>query len=154
MNRRRTTLGGTDREIRATLAELLSGLDPDAEYELRDKDFVAYMPQSGERVRGREAMRELQRTFPPESKPTFTMRRITGSGDLWTVEAEGDYGGQIFHMVAILELGGGKILRETRYYAEPFDAPRWRAHLVEREGKPRDELAVTRQLHGHAAHSP
>lgn len=130
MNRTRTTLGGTDREIRATLAELLSALDPDAEYELRHEDFVADMPQSGERVHGREAMRDLQRTFPPETKPTFTVRRITGSGDLWTVEAEGDYGGQIFHVVAILELGGGKILRETRYYAEPFDAPQWRAHLV------------------------
>jgi ketosteroid isomerase-like protein len=135
VNRRRTTLGGTDREIRATLAALLSALDPDAEYELRHEDFVADMPQSGERVHGREAMRELQLTFPAEAKPTFTVRRITGSGDLWTVEAEGDYGGQIFHVVAILELGGGKILRETRYYAEPFEAPQWRAHLVERTGE-------------------
>lgn len=134
MNRTRTTLGRSDRDIRATLAELLSTLDPDAEYELRHEDFVADMPQSGERVRGREAMRELQRTFPPDAKPRFTVRRIMGSGDLWTVEAEGDYGGQIFQMVAILELDGGKILRETRYYAEPFEAPQWRAHLVERTG--------------------
>jgi ketosteroid isomerase-like protein len=135
MNRGRTTLGGTDRVIRATLAALLSALDPDAEYELRHEDFVADMPQSCERVHGREAMRELQRTFPPEVKPTFTVRRIIGSGDLWTVEAEGIYGGQIFHVVAILELGGGKILRQTRYYAEPFEAPQRRAHLVERAGE-------------------
>lgn len=59
------------------------------------------------------------------------MRRITGAGDLWTVEAEGDYGGQIFHAVLLLELLDGKILRETRYYAEPFEAPQWRAHLTE-----------------------
>lgn len=131
MNRRRTSLGSTDREIRATLAELLPALDPDAEYELRHEDFVADMPQSGERVRGREAMLELQRTFPPETKPTFSVRRITGCADLWTVEAEGDYGGQPFHVVLIIELDGGKILRETRYYAEPFDAPQWRARLVE-----------------------
>ena len=135
MNPRRTTVGGTDREIRATLAELLSALDPDAEYELRHEDFVADMPQSGERVRGREAMRDLQRNFPADTKPTFTVRRITGSGELWTVEAEGDYGGRIFHVVVLLELGGGKILRETRYYAEPFDAPQWRAHLIERTGQ-------------------
>src|SRR5689334_21421450 len=79
-NLSRTTLGSTDREIQATLAELLGALDADAEYEVRHEDFVADMPQSGERIRGREAMRELQLAFPPEAKPTFTVRRITGSG--------------------------------------------------------------------------
>jgi hypothetical protein len=34
--------------------------------------------------------------------------------------------------VAIFELRAGKIWRDTRYYAEPFEAPEWRAHLVER----------------------
>lgn len=131
MNRTRTTLGSTDREVRDGLAELLSALDPDAEHALRHEDFVADMPQSGERIRGRDAMRELQRAFPPDTKPTFGVRQITGARELWTVEAEGDYGGQIFHVVLIIELRDGKILRETRYYAEPFDAPKWRAHLVE-----------------------
>jgi hypothetical protein len=68
MNRGRTTLGGTDREIRATLAALLSDLNLDAEYELRHEHFVADMPQSGERAHGCDAMRELQRTFPLETK--------------------------------------------------------------------------------------
>jgi hypothetical protein len=134
MNRGRTTLGATDSEIRATLAAPLSDLDPDAGYELRHEHFVAGMPQSGQPSHGREAMREPQRSFPPETKPTFTVRRITGSGDLRTVEAEGDYGGQIFHVAATLDLGSGKILCQTRYYAEPFEAPQWRAHLVERMG--------------------
>ena len=135
MIRAHTTIGCTDREIRNTLREPLPALDADAECELRREDFVADMPQSAERVRGRDAMRELQLAFPPNSKPTFTVRRITGSGELWTVEAEGDYGGQIFHVVLLLELRDGKIARETRYYAEPFEAPQWRAHLVESPGK-------------------
>jgi hypothetical protein len=148
MNRGRTTLGATDSEIRATLAAPLSDLDPDAGYELRHEHFVAGMPQSGQPSHGREAMREPQRSFPPETKPTFTVRRITGSGDLRTVEAEGDYGGQIFHVAATLDLGSGKILCQTRYYAEPFEAPQWRAHLVERMGssvwgKPRHEVAAS-----------
>ena len=135
MIRAHTTIGCTDREIRNTLRELLPAPDADAEYELRREDFVADMPQSAERVRGRDAMRQLQLAFPPNSKPTFTVRRITGSRELWTVEAEGDYGGQIFHVVLLLVLRDGKIARETRYYAEPFEAPQWRAHLVESPGK-------------------
>jgi ketosteroid isomerase-like protein len=135
MSRRHTTLRSDDSEIRATLAELLGALDADAEYELRHEDFVADMPQSGEQIRGRDAMRELQRSFPADTKPTFTVRRITGAGEIWTVEAEGNYGGQIFHVVLIIKLRDGKIAREIRYYAEPFEAPEWRAHLVEPRGE-------------------
>jgi hypothetical protein len=35
----------------------------------------------------------------------------------------------VSNVVAIFELEDGKIRRDTRYYAEPFE---WRAHLVER----------------------
>jgi hypothetical protein len=34
--------------------------------------------------------------------------------------------------VLIVELKDGKMWRDTRYYAEPFEAPEWRTHLVER----------------------
>ena len=34
-------------------------------------------------------------------------------------------------MVAIIELKNGKMWRDTRYYAEPFEAPQWRAEWVE-----------------------
>lgn len=120
-----------DQEIRQTLTGMITTLDPDAEYELRHDDFVADMPQSGERIRGRDNMRALQRAFPPDTIPTFRVRRITGGGDVWTVEAVGDYGGRIFHVVVIVELSDGKIIRETRYYPEPFEAPDWRAQWVE-----------------------
>jgi ketosteroid isomerase-like protein len=128
----RATLGPDDDDIRAALAELVTALDADTEHAVRHDDFVAEIPQSRERIRGRDAMRELQQAFPTETRPTFTVRRITGSGDHWTVEATGDYGGQIYLVVVVIELREGKILRETRYYPEPFDAPEWRAKWVER----------------------
>lgn len=120
-----------DQQVRETLAAMVTELDPDAEYERRHDDFVAEMPQSGERIRGRDHMRALQRAFPPDRMPTFTVRRITGGGDVWTVEAVGDYGGEIFLVVVIVEFRDGKILRETRYYPQPFEAPEWRAQWVE-----------------------
>jgi hypothetical protein len=36
-----------------------------------------------------------------------------------------------FHSTVIFELKDGKIWRDTRYYAEPFEAPEWRAQWVE-----------------------
>jgi hypothetical protein len=121
----------TDQEIRDRLTDLMTNLDPEAEYEWRHDDFIADMPQSNERVRGRENMRAFQRAYPPGSLPKFTVRRVVGGGDVWTLEATGDYGGQIFHVAIVFELRDDKILRETRYYAEPFEAPEWRARWVE-----------------------
>ncbi len=120
-----------DKEIREGLIKLMTELDPEAEYQWRHEEFVADMPQSGERIVGREDMRELQRAYPPETLPTFQVRRIVGGGDVWTVEAVGDYGGQTFYVVVIFEFRDGKILRETRYYPEPFEAPEWRAQWVQ-----------------------
>src|SRR5690242_16190966 len=31
----------------------------------------------------------IQQAFPPDHTPTFRVRRITGAGELWTVEATG-----------------------------------------------------------------
>lgn len=123
-----------DQQVRDTLTAMMTNLEPDAEYELRHEDFVADMPQSGERIRGRDNMRALQQAFPPERMPTFQVRRITGSGDVWTVEAVGDYGGEIYLVVCTFEFRDGKIARETRYYPQPFPPPAWRAQWVERIG--------------------
>ncbi len=48
------------------------------------------------------------------------------------MEAKSDYGGSISNVVNVIELRDGKILRETRYYSDPFEAPAWRAQWVER----------------------
>jgi hypothetical protein len=49
------------------------------------------------------------------------------------VEGVNDYGeGRVFIVVLIIELRDGKMWRDTRYYAEPFEAPEWRAAWLER----------------------
>jgi hypothetical protein len=87
------------------------------------------MPQSVERFASREALREMQRAFP--DPPEISLRRLVGEGDVWVAEATSDYSGQRFYTVLILEMRADLILRETRYYAEPFEAPEWRANWVE-----------------------
>jgi len=106
------------------------GLSPDAEYRLRDESYVMEMPQSGERIRGREAMRAMQEAFPVP--PSITLRRVVGSGQIWVVEGMNDYAGDVWHVVVILEFGAdGSIIRDTRYYTQKSEAPGWRAEWVE-----------------------
>ena len=116
------------------LAELFTNLSPEAEYAARHEDYVMEMPQSGERIRGRENMRAFQRSFADHSNPpTITLRRVRVADGLWVVEGVNDYGnGRVFNIAVVFELRDGRIWRDTRYYAEPFEAPQWRARWAER----------------------
>jgi hypothetical protein len=112
------------------LTELLPKLSPEEEYELRHEDYVMEMPQSGERIRGRQNMREFQEAYP--NPPSIQLRRVLVRDELWVAELVSDYGGQVYDVALIIELRDGKMWRDTRYYAEPFEAPEWRAQWVER----------------------
>jgi SnoaL-like domain len=93
-------------------------------------DYVLEMPQSGERIRGRDNMQAYKGAYP--NPPTIQLRRVVGVGDVWVVEARSDYGdGQTYHVIDIVEYRDNKIWRETRYYAQPFQAPHWRTQWVE-----------------------
>lgn len=93
-------------------------------------DAVMEWPQSGERIRGAEARRAVYARIDP--LPTVTPRRILERQDLVVVEAHLDYDGTGYDCVFIFEVRGGRIARETAYWAAPFDPPAWRADLVER----------------------
>ena len=119
----------TEDEVRKVVAEMTTNPDPEREYELRHPDCVIDIPQSGERF-DRDGMREVQRNFPGGA-PDMNLARLAGEGDVWVAELVSDYGdrpgGGVFNVCVILEFTDGKISRETRYYAEPFDAPKERA---------------------------
>ena len=67
------------------------------------------------------------------TQPKFKYRRMLGAGDVFLVEGTIDYGDGIpVSYVGIGELRDGKIARVTEYFANPFEAPAWRADFVER----------------------
>ena len=74
----------------------------------------------------------IERSFPG-GLPTMRFRRTLAAGDLAVLEVELTYAdGSRYLGVSILELRDGKVVRETDYYAQPFQAPAWRAAWVER----------------------
>jgi SnoaL-like domain len=117
------------------LTELLSNLSPEEEYNVRHPDdYVMEMPQSGERFRGRENLRAFQEARSEHANPpSIWVSRVLVRNGLWVVEAVCDYGGgQVLDAVLIFELRDGKMWRDRWYFAEPFEAPEWRAQWVER----------------------
>jgi len=126
-----------EREIRSALDQhwraSASG-DQDAEHEIYADDVVCDYPQSGERILGRQNLQAL-RSHHPGKPAGFEIRRVFGSGDLWITEYSILYLGQRSCTVSIMEFNNGRVVHETQYFADPFDAPAWRAQWVEQRGK-------------------
>jgi SnoaL-like domain len=96
-------------------------------------DFVEEWPQSGERLTRAAALRMSEYPEMTGTSPKFTYKRMLGGGDLFVVEGTIDYGdGVPVSYVGIGEMRDGKVARMTEYFANPFEAPAWRADFVER----------------------
>jgi hypothetical protein len=103
-------------------------LSAEAEHESRAEDYVLEMPQSGERIVGRDRMRAMQQEYP--APPSIQILRITGADDHFVVLGRSDYGGDIYYVANVVEFRDGRIARETRIYGSPFDPPEWRARYA------------------------
>jgi len=122
-----------DQEIRAALDQHWAASDAndfETEHRIYHEDAVLEYPQSGERIRGRRNI-QITRSIQPNKK-RFAIRRTIGSGDLWITEFILSYDGKPSYTVSIMEFRGDEVARETQYFADPFEAPAARAHLVER----------------------
>ena len=104
--------------------------DLETEHDIYDDNVLCEYPQSGERILGRRNLQALRGHHP--GKPGgFQVRRISGSGDFWVTEYVIDYEGKPFETVSIMEFHHGKVVHETQYFSEPFEAPDWRSQWVE-----------------------
>jgi hypothetical protein len=105
--------------------------DLDAEHNIYDDNAICDYPQSGERIIGRTNLQAL-RGHHPDKPSGFDVRRIQGEGNLWITEYTIAYKERVAWTVSIMEFRNGKVVHETQYFSEPFEAPAWRSHLVQR----------------------
>jgi hypothetical protein len=136
--------GIVDRFVRA-----LSALDVEGMRPFVHRDAIFDWPQTRERVRGIGAMKSIDDNYPgglPNARarrvvgaedrwvidPTFTPRRISGSGDVWAAEADFRYpDGSEWSYCNVIELRDGLVVHTTEYWAPRTPAPVWRAEWVE-----------------------
>ena len=102
----------------------------DAKDDLMHDDYVEEYPQSGERIRGKDNARTMYESYP--SIPNLIDYGYTISGDLAVIEMVLDYDGNRMNVCEIVEFEDGKIKGHRGYFAEPFEAPEWRAQWAER----------------------
>ncbi|MBN3828373.1 nuclear transport factor 2 family protein [Burkholderia sp. Ac-20384] len=107
-----------------------AGGDLDAEHDIYDDAVVCDYPQSGERILGRKNLQAL-RSHHPGKPAGFDVRRIQGEGNLWVTEYSITYDGRPTCTVSIMAFRNGKVVHETQYFSDPFEAPGWRRQWVQ-----------------------
>lgn len=140
--------------------EATVAVDFEALRQLRHPDYVCTYPQSGEVFHGHknwvlahedydshfgdEHLQDLKScggdrrtrvTTAPTVMPfgSTPIIEVDDGGRVATLEGKSRWpDGKVYHWVAILEYKDGLVWRETNYFAEPFEAPDWRAPFAER----------------------
>jgi hypothetical protein len=130
-----------DDEMAARIREVYANGDVTAfakvQNEMSAEDVVNEFPQSGERFRGRDNIAAMNSSYTGStgSTPKATLRRILKPGEAWVIESTIDYGdGTPVSSISIIETGpDGKVVKQTDYFANPFEAPAWRSQYAERK---------------------
>lgn len=104
--------------------------DLETEHDIYADDAICDYPQSGERILGRRNLQALRGHHP--GKPSgFEVRRMQGEANLWVTEYTIAYQGRSAFTVSIMEFRDGKVVHETQYFSDPFEAPAWRSQWVQ-----------------------
>lgn len=127
-----TTTGERNRIAVERLVEGINAGDVSVMDEVFHDDAEMEWPQSRERVRGAENRRAIYSSFP--GLPSISLRRIVTGGDLVVAMATFDYGDDEYETALVFEFRDGRIVRETAYWATPFDPPDWRRPWVDSMG--------------------
>jgi hypothetical protein len=123
----------------ATLKHYLDATDDDLAHEIYHEDAVLEFPQSGERFEGVENFKQWRKLYP--AKVEYELRDMRGQDDLWIAELRIRYdGGPWWYGVSILKFRADKVLRETIYAGEEWEAPEWRAQW--RAAPPREHVVA------------
>ena len=102
------------------------------EHSIYAEDSICDYPQSGERILGPKNLQAL-RSHHPGTPSGFKIRRMIGTGNLWVTEYTINYQDQLAFTVSIMEFNtDGKVVHETQYFADLFEAPAWRTQWVQR----------------------
>lgn len=120
----------TNAEAAAMLFAAWERWDLDTVDGLVADDAVDGRPQSGEHFAGRADIMAMYREVP--GPPKITWRSVRGGPEVWVAEGIVDYGEGPVHLVGIVELADGQVIRADYYYADPFEPPevraRWARH--------------------------
>ncbi len=96
-------------------------------------DFLLDWPQSGERVRGREHFVAINEHYPAAGRWHITITRLLADEGGVVTEAMVMDGVRSGRAITFSTVRDGKIVHQTEYWPDQFEAPSWRTQWVEQQ---------------------
>jgi len=100
--------------------------------ELLHDDFILEWPQSYERIHGPANFVAINENYPSHGRWVFTVHCILAEGDQVVSDVDVTDGVITGRVITFSTIRDGKILHQTEFWPDPFDAPDWRAGWVEK----------------------
>jgi acyl-CoA thioesterase-2 len=122
--------GGVGRLV-ADFAARLEARDWDGLGRLLDEDVRYELPQTGERIVGRDRYLRFNAEYPGDWH--LEPRVVLGDDRHGALLFSWSLGGETSQAVAFFEADGGRLTRITDFWPEPYQPPPGREHLVERD---------------------
>lgn len=119
-------------ETRAVVAEYferMGGRDWEGFGKVLAEDVVYEMPQTGERIVGRDRLVQFNREYPGDWR--FTVTRLIVDGTTAAGSMNFTVGDDELVGLVYFEVPDGLITRITDFWPEPYEAPAGREHLTE-----------------------
>jgi limonene-1,2-epoxide hydrolase len=95
-------------------------------------DYILDWPQSGERIRGRDNFAAINEHYPAAGLWRFIVHRLIADDNGVATEVTVTDGVIVGRAITFSEIRDGKIIHQTEYWPDPYEAPDWRAQWVEK----------------------
>jgi ketosteroid isomerase-like protein len=102
--------------------------------ELLHDEYVLEWPQSRERIRGRENFVAMNAQYPAAGLWQFDVRRFVVEGDTAVTDVLVTDSVVQGRAITFSTVRDGRIIHQLEFWPDPFEAPAWRAALVELPG--------------------
>ncbi len=122
----------TPRQLAEAFWRLMNTNDWRAVGSLLHDDFTLDWPQSGERIRGRSNVAEVNANYPAAGPWTFTIERLVADEREAASDVAVTTPQLTATVISFFEVREGRIWRMREYWPDSFAAASWRAQWVER----------------------
>jgi len=93
-------------------------------------DYTLDWPQSGERIRGRANFVAINENYPAHGRWEFTIHRVLAEGNEAVSDVSVTDGVINARVITFSTIQDGKIVHQTEFWPDPFEAAAWRVQWV------------------------
>lgn len=122
----------TNKQIVAEFWATMQTNDWRAAAALLDDAYVLEWPQSGEQIVGRDTFAAINALYPAAGRWRFTVNQLLTDGEQVVSDVTVTDGARVDRAITFSTVRNGTIVQQVEFWPESFEAPAWRASLVER----------------------